>query len=617
MLSRKDIYWAQEGEPKTFDCDEGLPPLPLPKLEDTLERYYETLKPFGTKEELANSRRIIDEFKNGIGKKLHQIIEDKTKKEKNWVEKWWEDYGYFFLRVPLYPYTVMVTALPLQCVGIQETPEYCLKGAARLIYHTMEFWDLMYHENLRQQSSPDGSIRYSMTLYRRFFCSSRLPGDPLDTVETHFKTLAEGGGPTHGLIIGKGRIFIFDCLDSNGNLQSPQSILQILQIIRGAIDSDKLGDCVPVLTCDDRTSWAKNRQRLQELSPHNKDLLKVVESSVVAIYLDEHLPGDYSESSQLTLAGDFHSKWGDRTSVMIVYPNGHIGFIGEHSAYDGTCSMNFMFFALLSLLECGEPDWSETPKTITVPIEQRFDLDDHLTHEIQRVLKDCDERSREVIVSCEVFTDFGRSAIKECQFHPDAFVQVVLQLAYYKMHGEIAPTYETALMRHYYNGRTETLRSCTVDAANFVKTATNPKSSKREIYEALKKAVKTHSDLMNEMRKGNGVDRHLFGMWCAAYERNWDIPELYSDPLYAKSGGGGNFVLSTSTLGFTVVAGFVAPMVTDGYGFFYSITTKQINLITTAYRTSQKTSAFKLSSMICETFKEMKAIADEVASAKL
>lgn len=85
MLSRKDIYWAQEGEPKTFDCDEGLPPLPLPKLEDTLERYYETLKPFGTKEELANSRRIIDEFKNGIGKKLHQIIKDKTKKEKNWV----------------------------------------------------------------------------------------------------------------------------------------------------------------------------------------------------------------------------------------------------------------------------------------------------------------------------------------------------------------------------------------------------------------------------------------------------------------------------------------------------------------------------------------------------
>lgn len=54
--------------------------------------------------------------------------------------------------------------------------------------------------------------------------------------------------------------------------------------------------------------------------------------------------------------------------------------------------MNFMFFVLLSLLECGEPDWSETPKTITVPIEQRFDLDDHLTLEIQRVLKDCDER---------------------------------------------------------------------------------------------------------------------------------------------------------------------------------------------------------------------------------
>lgn len=31
-------------------------------------------------------------------------------------------------------------------------------------------------------------------------------------------------------------------------------------------------------------------------------------------------------------------------------------------------------------------------------------------------------------------------------------------------------TYETALMRNYYNGRTETLRSCTLDAIDWVKT---------------------------------------------------------------------------------------------------------------------------------------------------
>ena len=37
------------------------------------------------------------------------------------------------------------------------------------------------------------------------------------------------------------------------------------------------------------------------------------------------------------------------------------------------------------------------------------------------------------------------------------------------------------------------------------------------------------------------------------------------------SGGGGNFVLSTSCIGYYDVHGGMAPMVTNGYGFFYSI----------------------------------------------
>lgn len=38
------------------------------------------------------------------------------------------------------------------------------------------------------------------------------------------------------------------------------------------------------------------------------------------------------------------------------------------------------------------------------------------------------------------------------------------------------------------------------------------------------------------------------------------------------SGGGGNFVLSTSSLGYTAMVGFVSPMCRDGYATFYSIT---------------------------------------------
>ena len=37
------------------------------------------------------------------------------------------------------------------------------------------------------------------------------------------------------------------------------------------------------------------------------------------------------------------------------------------------------------------------------------------------------------------------------------------------------------------------------------------------------------------------------------------------------SGGGGNFVLSTSFVGYTTVYGGVVPMVEHGYGCFYKI----------------------------------------------
>lgn len=84
-MNRESIYFLPENAPKTFSRDDTLEPLPLPSLEDTLERYYQSLLPFGTEEELKNSRGIIENFKNGIGKKLHSLLEQRAKKEKNWV----------------------------------------------------------------------------------------------------------------------------------------------------------------------------------------------------------------------------------------------------------------------------------------------------------------------------------------------------------------------------------------------------------------------------------------------------------------------------------------------------------------------------------------------------
>jgi hypothetical protein len=86
-MNRENLFILPDGAPSTFSRDEGLEALPLPTLEDTLERYYRNLLPFGDEDELKTSRKIIEEFKNGVGGKLHKMLEEKASKEKNWVRK--------------------------------------------------------------------------------------------------------------------------------------------------------------------------------------------------------------------------------------------------------------------------------------------------------------------------------------------------------------------------------------------------------------------------------------------------------------------------------------------------------------------------------------------------
>ncbi|XP_073814974.1 carnitine O-octanoyltransferase [Musca autumnalis] len=617
-MDRASIYFMDETQRNTYDYDEDLPPLPLPELHETMERYYESLKPFGNEEELANARKAIKEFQNGIGAQLHSKLKERASKMKNWLDKWWDDYAYHMLRLPLNPYIVMAMPVKLEVLDIPETPEYALKNLARITYHTIEFWDLLHKATIKPLSSNGGKIKYSSALYKRFFSTTRVPGEEIDHIEKHFKTVTEGKTPSHALISGKGRLFMFNCLHEDGTIITPQEILVILQRVRSIIDYEPLGDCVPVLTHDDRTSWAKNRTHLQELSPHNKDTLKWIESSNVVVVFDENEPKDYAEISQMAVNGDYHSKWGDRSSTFISYKNGKFSCVGEHSCYDGTVSVSYVLFVQLSLYELPEPDWSEAEKSSIVPItELKFDLDENLKSEIERVKKDCDDRRTDVLITHEVFHDYGKEYIKSCKLHPDSFVQVIMQLAYYEMNNEIASVYETALMRHYYNGRTETLRSCTSEVYNFLKIASNSKSTKSEIVNAFRKAVNHHNHMMNEARKGHGVDRHLFGLWCIAYENKMDIPDFFSEPLYTKSGGGGNFVLSTSTLGYSVNVGFVAPMVLDGYGVFYTITSECIFIQSTAFRNSIKTSAHRFNQHFMNTFRKMKSLLDECSDSKL
>ena len=59
----------------------------------------------------------------------------------------------------------------------------------------------------------------------------------------------------------------------------------------------------------------------------------------------------------------------------------------------------------------------------------------------------------------------------------DAFVQLAMQLAWYRATGSFTATYETALTRLFHHGRTETIRTFSKDARTFVLAMQDAKTS--------------------------------------------------------------------------------------------------------------------------------------------
>ena len=57
---------------------------------------------------------------------------------------------------------------------------------------------------------------------------------------------------------------------------------------------------------------------------------------------------------------------------------------------------------------------------------------------------------------------------------PDGYIQMAMQLAWYRTQGSFTATYETALTRMFKNGRTETIRTLTAESREWVLAMENP-----------------------------------------------------------------------------------------------------------------------------------------------
>ncbi|KAL3831992.1 hypothetical protein ACJMK2_023676 [Sinanodonta woodiana] len=599
-----DVVFVDDKE-KTFDHENDLPSLPIPSLEHTLERYIDSVKPHLTDDEFRRTQFIVQQFASGIGKDLHFKLLEKAKYVRNWLEKWWEDVAYLEFRSPIAPLVNFGGPGPYLHNYMPPQDGTQIERAAFQMHYYLKFVELVRTEKLRKDRDSKGHA-LCMNQFKRAFCTYRIPGVQKDQLYLGFKTESEGSIPNHLIVLCRGRIYVMEVYHSSGEPYTVPELQKQLQMIREQCDNRPIGPGIGALTGDNRTSWAKLRNRLIALNPVNYENLRAIESSIYIQILDDASPTDESDIFYHSLAGDSTNRWFDKATSLIAYKNGVFGSNCDHTPVDAMVLVASIYYCDLSTCKYkgkwqGKTEVGELP----APRELVFQIDNTILEGIQNAKQVYSELANNLQCSALHFTSYGKTFLRSHNLHPDTHVQLSLQFAYYRTYKRPAPTYETATTRKFYHGRTETLRACTTEAIDWSKAMLNPNTSDREKVQLYMRAMDKHNRLMAEGTEMRGCDRHLLGMYMIAREEGLPVPLLYQDEAYTKSGGNGNFILSTSFVGYTSVYGGVAPMCEKGYGTFYRIEPNKIATCVTAWNSCPETDAVKFNHTIHQCLSEM------------
>ncbi|KAI0297636.1 acyltransferase ChoActase/COT/CPT [Russula brevipes] len=537
----------------------SVPHLPVPPLASTLAKYLETIRPHLSPAEFARSEYAVRAFgASAQAAELQRRLEARASGTVNWLADWWNETAYMAYRDPVVvnvSYFYVHVADP----AIRDAP----RRAATLLKAMLPFRTLVETSQLEPEKVRGAPL--CMDSYKWLFHSSRYPAIPKDTALKFDRTTHN-----HVVFIRNNRFFEVQLAHHNGTELSVADLeTAVANVIREA-DTHK-GVPFGALTSENRDTWTRARQRLIEASPANEAALERIESAMIIVALDNSKPTSREDLSWGAWVGDGRNRWYDKHQ-LIVWDNGRSGFLGEHSCMDGTPTLRMNEFVLGSLdakrIDLGHP----SPGTsLAPPKEIIITANDTILADIQQAEKNFDNLIDAHELRVMHYDAYGKDFIKQFKMSPDAWAQLVKQLAFYKFKGRPGVTYESAQTRKFQRGRTEVIRAASPQSKAWVDAMVDPGATVRvdaQRAALFRSAAARHVQYAAWAADGQGVDRHLFGL-RKMIQDNEAVPEIYNDPAYSRTS---HWELSTSQLSSKYLDGWgYGEVVSDGYGLSYSI----------------------------------------------
>ncbi|KAK7496706.1 hypothetical protein BaRGS_00012113 [Batillaria attramentaria] len=609
-VSSPDRNYIQRSTVPTYHFQKSLPRLPVPKLEKTCERFLKSLTPLVSSEQHAKTADVLAKFQQNEGKELHEelLAQNKKNKHTSYISGPWFDM-YLKDRRP-----VPMTHSPFIAFQDDPRPEYNEQAlrAANLVMSSARFMrslreevlepevyhlnpaasdTLAFRKRLPEFVSWYGAYWYKafpldMSQYGNLFNSTRIPRPDKDE-------LYKDPAAKHLLVMRQGHFYIFDILDRDDNIIDETEILAHLKYI--------LADTTPppthplgVLTTADRDTWTKARRQLINAADRNELFLQLIDTAAFCLVLDDEDLADPIQLSRSFLFSDGVNRWFDKSFQLIMSKRGTAAVNFEHAWGDGVAIMRYFkeLYKDTTTNAFLHPD-SQPAKVDSSRVVQRleFQLDPFLEETITKVREEFAQRTASLDMNYFESLQLNKDIAKQYKLSPDSLMQLVVQLAHYRLHGKCVGTYESCSTSAFKHGRTETVRPCTVATHKLCRQLFESKeaASVQDMQATIRECSSMHNTLTREAAMGQGFDRHLFAMRKLA-EAKGQSPAFYSDEGYRTMIYD---ILSTSTLPDpSVMIGGFCPVVPDGYGVGYAIQDRGVGFNITAYKPHKDATSF-------------------------
>lgn len=544
---------------------DSLPRLPVPTLEETAARYLKSLQPLLSPAELESSTKAVEEFiaPGGPGRKLQDKLVAKREDPgvRNWLYEWWNDAAYLSYRDPVVPYVSYFYSH--RDDRRRRDPA---KRAAAISTAVLEFKKMVDTKTLEPEYMK--KLPICMDSYKWMFNASRVPAKPAD-----YPVKFDPAAHKHIIVVRKNQFFkVLHEVDGR-QLNTTELEAQFRRVYELARRVPAVG----ILTSENRDVWADAREVLLGADPKNRKAMEAIESASFVVCLDDASPVTLEERAHQYWHGDGANRFFDKPLQFIVNDNGTSGFMGEHSMMDGTPTHRLNDY-VNEVIFNNKLDFSDPSlrSNLPEPVAVDFKITPEVQAEIDRATRDFHDVIGQHELAIQAYQGYGKGLIKKFRCSPDAYVQMIIQLAYHKMYGKNRPTYESAATRRFQLGRTETCRSVSSDSAAWCAAMADHSGAVDDAARValLRKAVASHVEYITAASDGKGVDRHLFGL-KKLLQPGEEVPALFRDPAYAYSG---SWYLSTSQLSSEYFNGYGWSQVIDaGFGIAYMINENSIN----------------------------------------